>query len=117
MLVEWLMERYGWNDVWFLGSNGLRRGPFRFIGPNTCMVGVWTGPDRDLLCVRKCETPQEAEKYLSPSGWTITHAAILSWRRLISGGDGSRNSLYPYGSPSIESHNSRACQEDWSSDG
>ncbi len=83
MLTEWLMEHYGWPDVWFLGSNGLRRGPFKFIGPGVCFVGVWTGPDRDLLCVKECETRDEAEKNLSPAGWTIAHAAIRSWLKSV----------------------------------
>jgi len=85
MIAEWLMERYGWDAVWFLGSNRPER--FRhwwnFIGPNTCYIGVWTGPDLDLLCVRECPTATEAEQNLSPAGWTITHAAILSWRKFI----------------------------------
>lgn len=79
MLAEWLMERYGWDAVWFLGSNGLRRGPFRFLGPGTCLVGTWTGPDADLLCVRQCDTSEQAEACLSPEGWTITHAALRAW--------------------------------------
>lgn len=83
MLTEWLMERYGWRDIWFLGSNGLRRGPFRFIGREVCFVGVWTGPDRDLLCVKECATQEEAEQWLSPAGRTIAHATIRSWLRLV----------------------------------
>lgn len=88
MLAEWLMERYGWHDVWFLGSNGLTSGPLRFVRPDACYVGIWTGPDMDLLCVRECPTAEEAERCLSPSGWTILHASIRSWLKLknVSGG-------------------------------
>jgi hypothetical protein len=83
MFTEWLMEHCGWRDIWFLGSNGLRRGPFRFVGPGVCFVGVWTGPDRDLLCVKECQTSDEAERWLSPAGWTVAHAAIRSYLKLV----------------------------------
>lgn len=33
-------------------------------------VGVRTGPDKDLICLRDCETKEEAEKWKSPAGWT-----------------------------------------------
>ena len=82
MVTEWLMERYGWDAVWFTGSNGLRRGPFRFVGAESCYVGVWTGKDLDLLCVREWAGPTRSAP-LSPPGWTITHAAIKSWLRLM----------------------------------
>ena len=83
MLAEWFMERYGWDAVWFIGSNGLKHGPFKFMGTDTCYVGVWTGPDSDLLCVRECSTREEAERCLAPSGWTITHAAVRSWVKFM----------------------------------
>jgi len=110
MLIEWLMERYGWRDVWYLGSNGLRRGAFRFLGPETCYVGIWTGPKRDLLCVRECSTLQEAEACLSPPGWTILHAAFRAWVKLIS--CAARSSASLCGTPNIKSHNSIGCRDD-----
>jgi len=72
VLAEWLMERYGWRDVWYLGSNRPERYRhwWNFIGPSACYVGVWTGPELDLLCVRRCTTRGEAEENLSPPGWT-----------------------------------------------
>jgi len=115
MVAEFLMERYGWDAVWFLGSNGLRRGPLRFLGPGTCAVGVWTGPDADLLCVKECHSLEEAEGLLSPEGWTITHAAICAWLKLTFGG--YRSSPFPYGSSNKGSRNLKACREGWSSDG
>src|ERR1039458_759019 len=84
MIAEWLMERHGWDAVWFLGSNRPERYRhwWNFIGPEACYVGIWTGPDLDLLCVQKCSRVEEAEQNLSPPGWTITHAAILSQLKL-----------------------------------
>lgn len=115
MIAEWLMERHGWNAVWFLGSNGLRRGLLRFIGPATCYVGVWTGPALDLLCVKECETNQDAEMWLSPPGWTILHAAVLAWLKFNA--CARRNCESLCGSPNTESRNSIKSQEGWSCDG
>jgi hypothetical protein len=81
MIVEWIMNRYGWKDIWCLGSNGPLDSTFKFLGPEKCYVGIWTGPEQDLLCLRKCSTVEQAEKFLSPGGWTILHAVLLSvWR-------------------------------------
>jgi len=107
VLTEWLMERYGWDAVWFLGSNGLRRGPLRFFGPGTCLVGTWTGPDLDLLCVKECDTPDEADACLSPEGWTITHAALRAWLKRLSV-DAGRTSGFRCGSQHKESRNLKA---------
>lgn len=86
MIAEWLMERYGWRDVWYLGSNRPERYRhwWNFIGPSACYVGIWTGPDLDLLCVRKCETLEEAKACLSPPGYTILHAALKARARRLS---------------------------------
>jgi len=51
VLVEFIMNRCGWDTVWFL-SRRMRT----IWRKGACLVGVWTGPDRDLLCVRRCET-------------------------------------------------------------
>ena len=118
MLAEWLMNRYGWHDVWYLGSNkpDRYRRWWQFFGPNTCYVGVWTGPDADLLCVCECATNEEATLCLSPSGWTIGHAAIRSLLKRFSL-DASRRSESLNGSQHTESRNSKVCQDDWSCDG
>jgi len=56
MLAEWLMERHGWRDVWYLGSNGLRRGPLRFLGPDACYAWI-------KLLTTKPNESSEKEKY------------------------------------------------------
>ncbi len=38
------------------------------------VAGILTGRDNDLICVRKCKTTQEAEKWLSPSASDIVSA-------------------------------------------
>jgi hypothetical protein len=76
MLFEYLIYRLGWTDVWYAHAG---KGTFldRHSGPRW-HVGKWTGPQVDLICTRRCDTNQEAEEALSPSGWTIWHAFILS---------------------------------------
>ncbi len=109
------MSRCNWDAVWFLGTcgpdpehwhSGSRAGsPWwstRFLGGggrNRCsghvLIGTWTGPDCDLLCVRRCDTYVDAERWLAPSGRTILHAALrslwlLRWsgpRRTFKGND------------------------------
>lgn len=86
MIVEWFMDRYGWRDIWYLGSNRPEqyRHWWSFITEKAAYVGVWTGPQLDLICVRECETNAEAEIWLSPEGWTIFDAALRSWFKLKS---------------------------------
>lgn len=119
MIAEWLMERYGWDAVWFLGSNG-RTGrysrPLNFLRRDACLVGTWTGPDLDLLCVRKCQTAEDAEAYLSPSGWTVTHAAIRAWWKLLTVDVGQRSSCQR-DTQRTRSRNSKECRGGYDYDG
>lgn len=72
MILLWLMRRYAWDSIWCCSGvrllNDLRRGVF--------YVGEWTGPDRDLICVKRCETSEEANRWLSPRGRTPLIAAV-----------------------------------------
>lgn len=73
MFTERLMQSLGWESVWApdAGDRLLTR-------PRSYYVGTWTGPDHDLLCVRRCETSAEAERCLSPVGHSILFAAVRS---------------------------------------
>jgi hypothetical protein len=53
-------------------------------------AGVWTGPEHDLVCVRTCSTNKEANRYLSPGGWSPEEAVrrALAKRRELGGGGG-----------------------------
>lgn len=53
----------GFDDLWFCGD---------------WFAGVWTGPQRDLICVKDCDTNEEAEIWLSPPGATPEEATRLS---------------------------------------
>jgi hypothetical protein len=100
-----IMHVFGWTDCWYahpgptLDKETLKAWKsiasdpeYRFVGAlrlwwvghkNRWMVGVWTGPDYDLICVRHCYTKEEAERWLSPGGTTPEIAALKSvWKRL-----------------------------------
>lgn len=51
-------------------------------------AGVWTGPDRDLLCVKPCDTAEDAERWLSPGGHSPEGAVriALAKRSLLNEG-------------------------------
>lgn len=75
----------GWTDLWYAnpGWKYKRKG----CGPRW-HAGVWTGPQRDLICVKNCSTNAEAEKWLSPGGWTPDEAvalAVAKFEKLASG--------------------------------
>ena len=101
MIAELLMYYNGWDTVWHADvrphpSQGDKVSPrktyrgqewWRFwraffsYGPSI-YVGRTTGPDGDLVCVRRCDTAEEANRWLSPAGYTILHAALKSlWAR------------------------------------
>jgi hypothetical protein len=109
VLVEWIMDHFGWRDIWFLGANRPKRYRrwWQFTSHDCCFVGVWTGPDADLICVRDCETAIEAEQCLAPGGRTITHATIRSILKLISvnARERGQNCEFAHGSQNIESRN------------
>lgn len=94
--LEQMMDRYGWDALWYPDA-----GHPDITSSREFFVGVWTGPDADLLCVKTCETIKAAERFLSPSAPTAIEAALASERLLrravtASGRDtpsrGSRNS-------------------------
>jgi len=69
------MQMFGWTDIWF---------PAR----KRWYVGVWTGPDNDLLCVKHCKTNAEAEQFLSPCGSTLAEACTRAVNTFGSAGVG-----------------------------
>lgn len=77
MIAEKLMKRYGWNDIWSPTAGDPYDPPSRFF------VGIWTGPDNDLICLKHCKTAKEAEEYLSPAGITLIDAAKKAERKLL----------------------------------
>ncbi len=85
MLAELIMAKYGWKTVrgTSIGNpdnpapgNGGRHRLLNAFKVRGFLVGVWTGPDRDLICVKRCTTNEEAERYLSPPGRTILSAVL-----------------------------------------
>jgi hypothetical protein len=69
MKLERLMHDAGFTHIWYAHP-----GPKNFRWRDRWHAGVWTGPHADLLCVKKCDTKEEAEKWLSPGSSTIDGA-------------------------------------------
>ena len=84
MLTEYILQRMGWDSIWYAhpGPGGLRRlWRMRVFWPGRFHVGVWTGPQLDLLCIERCDTNEEAERALSPSGPTVLLATLAAlWK-------------------------------------
>lgn len=70
----------GFSDLWYAHP-----GPGSYLsarsGPRW-HAGIWTGPERDLLCVKHCNTNAEAERWLSPGGWTPEEAVLAALEKL-----------------------------------
>lgn len=80
MILELLMNYCGWEAVW--APHAGHRAVWRPCLGGPWFVGTWTGPQHDLICVKRCATLEEAAGLISPPGRTILHAALLSlWKR------------------------------------
>lgn len=99
MILELLMHANDWTDCWYAHPGHMTtsvgrkvvRSIYRDHGwlrtallylrnrRHRWHVGVWTGPHKDLLCVKYCDTVEEAETWLSPGGSTATVAAVKAW--------------------------------------
>lgn len=85
MIAEVLMALFGWDEIWAPGvgdpenpAPGSKNRVVELFQVRAFMVGVWTGPDGDMLCVRRCSWQCDAERYASPPGRTILDAALRS---------------------------------------
>ena len=104
------MALYGWGALWY--ANPFEKGAVltetvtleeqwveKFGEPSTLLgeikdrpavlhfgprwhVGVWTGPQLDLVCLKGCETNEEANVWLSPGGWTPEDAVQKAIEKL-----------------------------------
>jgi len=85
MLAEWLIHRIGWTDSWYAHPGPHLARSLLTWGENgrRWHVGYWTGPDHDLICVRHEDTKAGAEEALSPGGYTLLHATLLSAGKLL----------------------------------
>lgn len=94
VLAEIIMARFGWSAVWITGvldPDDLPAGvtdyrPLEVFRGRGVYVGVWTGPDHDMICVRCCETNADADRYRSPPGRTVLDATLRSLAVRLSNG-------------------------------
>jgi hypothetical protein len=63
----------GWQDIWCPN-------PPAIVG-YCWILGVWTGPQHDLLCLKKCVSNKEANEWLSPEGNSIVDALRISIKK------------------------------------
>ncbi len=79
MIAEFFIHLMSWDSVWYANP-----GDFRWnLKHGRFHVGVWTGPQHDLICVRKCDTNKKADEFLSPGGRTILEATVKAiWKRM-----------------------------------
>jgi hypothetical protein len=68
------MAFYGFNDIWFANTYAVGTVLYSPDFNERWHVGVWTGPDRDMFCLKQCTTNEQAEQWLSPGGNTIQEA-------------------------------------------
>ena len=68
-LLGYLMEHHDWDSIWH---------PYHTIW----FVGTWTGPDGDMLCLKRCDTQEEAERFMSPGSNTIESAIRMAMNKL-----------------------------------
>ena len=81
-IFVWLIVHHlKWDALWYANPGPTYLQYLRIFGPRW-HAGTWTGPDGDLVCVKKCHTSAEAERCLSPSGWTPGDAVLRAlWHR------------------------------------
>lgn len=68
--AEATMHARDWTAIWYAHPGPLTP---EEAGPRW-HAGVWTGAEGDLLCVKRCETNEEAERYRSPGAGSIVGA-------------------------------------------
>jgi len=82
--IEEIMHEMEWTTIFYFHP-----GMPYFDWPDNWAAGVWTGPQDDLLCVKPCETNEEAERWLSPCANSALDAVLLAqdkYRQLSAGG-------------------------------
>jgi len=77
--AELLMHEARFSDIWYAYPGP---GPENRFGERW-HAGVWTGPQHDLICVKRCKTNEEANRWLSPGANSIQEAveAAVELRR------------------------------------
>lgn len=73
MLSEWLMHLAGFDAIWYAHPGNYHPG-----WSGCWFSGIWSGPQNDLVCVRRCATNLAANGSLSPGAHTILGAVTKS---------------------------------------
>jgi len=84
VISELLIHIMGCDAVWY-ANPGTLKNMIKWDG--RWHVGFWTGPQLDLVCIKKCKTNEEADRYLSPGGRTILSATLKTLSARIRAGE------------------------------
>lgn len=74
-------SKYGWSEVFYANPFEIGHIP-KQDWKKRWHVGVLTGPDLDLICLKHCVTNKEAHQFLSPGGDDIIQATIKAIKKL-----------------------------------
>jgi hypothetical protein len=84
-----IMAKYSWSDIHYANSFLPDDEP-KHDNPNCWRVGLWSGPNKDTVCVREAHTEAELVRYRSPAGSTINDAftkAKILWMDTMPGAE------------------------------
>jgi len=76
------MAFHGFSDIWYSNTYAVGTILHEPDFNQRWHVGVWTGPNRDMLCLKQCYTDDEASLWLAPSGNDIQEAFEKSVEKL-----------------------------------
>ena len=76
------MAYYGFNAIQFCNGYAIGTLLADYVDGKRWRVGVWTGPDRNIMALKHCETEEEALAWESPLGWDIPEALEAAILRL-----------------------------------
>lgn len=94
MIAEWLIHRAGWGFAWCANPGPYAARQWLRTEP-PWHVGELIGPAKNLVCVRWCETNEDARACTSPAGWTVLDATLRAlWKERSLERDGTRSTLH-----------------------
>jgi len=80
-----IMAKYSWSDIHYSNSFLPSDNP-TYDNPDSWYVGTRTGPNNTDICIIKCVTQEQVDKYKSPPGNSLkeaTHKSRKLYEELI----------------------------------
>lgn len=76
------MAFYGFNAIQFCNMYPVGTLLASYVDGKRWRVGVWTGPDKNIMALKQCLTKEESLLWESPLGWDIPDALEAAIQRL-----------------------------------